>query len=153
MLCLHLAPFCEHRRSRHPHALLPLAPFALWTFHGRTIEDPKVLGQLESLAMQTVEAQVSNAKNLAQAQAEKLAAEGRAAAGIARARGEAAVTQAQIDAENKSRLSQVCVCTRVSSCAGMEGIGERLGGGPTGRLLHPMGMFGRHILSCSLGGS
>ena len=59
--------------------------------------------------MQTVEAQVSNAKNLAQAQAEKLAAEGRAAAGIARARGEAAVTQAQMDAENRSRLSQVGV--------------------------------------------
>ena len=74
----------------------------------RTIEDPKVLRQLETLAMQTVEAQVSNAKNLAQAQAEKLAAEGRAAAGIARAKGEAAVTQAQIDAENLSKLSQVC---------------------------------------------
>ena len=74
---------------------------------GRTIEDPKVLRQLETLAMQTVEAQVSNAKNLAQAQAEKLAAEGRAAAGIARARGEAAVTQAQIDAENLAKLSQV----------------------------------------------
>ncbi len=46
-------------------------------------------------------------------QAEKLAAEGRAAAGIARARGEAAVTQALIDAENLAKLSQVLHSARV----------------------------------------
>ncbi len=57
--------------------------------------------------MQTVEAQVSNAKNKAQAQSDKLAAEGKAAAGIARARGEALVSQAAIDAENRAKLSKV----------------------------------------------
>lgn len=57
--------------------------------------------------MQTVEAQVSNAKNQSLAVAEKLSAEGRAASEIARANGDAAVTQARIDAENSAKLSKV----------------------------------------------
>jgi len=71
-----------------------------------TIDDPKVVSQMESLAMQTVEAQVSNAKNQSMAISEKLSAEGRAASEIARANGDAAVTQARIDAENSAKLSR-----------------------------------------------
>jgi hypothetical protein len=71
-----------------------------------TIDDAKVISQLESLAMQTVEAQVGMARNQAQAQAAKLSAEGWAMAEIAKATGDAAVTQARIDADNQSRLSK-----------------------------------------------
>lgn len=58
--------------------------------------------------MQTVEAQVSNARNQSMAIAEKLTAEGRAAVEITRANGDASVTQARIDAENSAKLSMVC---------------------------------------------
>jgi hypothetical protein len=47
------------------------------------------------------------ARNQATAQAAKLAAEGWAMAEIAKATGDAAVTQAQIDAANQSKLSKV----------------------------------------------
>ena len=76
------------------------------TWH-RTIDDPKVITQLESLAMQTVEAQVGMARNTATAQANKLSAEGWAMAEIAKASGDASVMQARIDAENQSKLSKV----------------------------------------------
>ncbi len=81
----------------------------------RTIDDPKVVTQLESLAMQTVEAQVNMSRNKAQAQADILAAEGRAMAEIARATGDAAVTQAAMDAQMQAKLSKVpaIVCERL----------------------------------------
>lgn len=66
-----------------------------------------MLSQLEVLAMQTVAAQVNNARTIATCQADKLAAEGRASAEVAKAKGEAAVNQARIDAENRSQLSKV----------------------------------------------
>lgn len=94
---------------------------------------PKVLAQLESLAMQTVAAQVSNQRTVATCQADTLAAEGRALAEsedscklcavckfwkhhillyfcvliVAKAKGEASVQTARIDAENRSVLSKV----------------------------------------------
>jgi len=71
-----------------------------------SIQEPKVLSQLETLAMQTVAAQVNNARTIATCQADKLAAEGRASAEVAKAKGEAAVQQARIDAENRSVLSK-----------------------------------------------
>ena len=73
----------------------------------RSIDDAKVISQLESLAMQTVEAQVGMARNQATATANKLSAEGWAMAEIAKATGDASVMQARIDAENQSKLSKV----------------------------------------------